>query len=143
MMTYSKYGLHMTEQFEGCKLKAYQDVKGIWTIGYGHTAGVHSGMTCTQAEADTWLQQDIQWAAGRVNADVHVQLTQGEFDALVDFVFNAGVGNFEHSTLLKLVNAEDLNDAASQFAKWDEAGGEVVAGLLRRRMAEAAEFVSV
>jgi lysozyme len=99
-------------------------------------------MTCLQAQAEAWLVEDIAWAEGRVNADVHVPLTQGEFDALVDFVFNCGVGNFEHSTLLKLVNAGDMNHAAGEFEKWDHCGGVVVAGLLRRRVAEDAEFVS-
>jgi lysozyme len=141
-MLYSLSGLHLTERFEGCKLVAYQDSKGVWTIGYGHTAGVRPGMTCTQAQAEAWLQQDIAWAAGRVNADVHVPLSQNEFDSLVDFVFNCGTGNFEHSTLLKLINKDDLTDAANEFAKWDEAGGTVIAGLLRRRMAEEVEWAA-
>jgi lysozyme len=141
-MQYSKSGLHLTEQFEGCKLVAYPDSKGVPTIGWGHTAGVHLGMTCTQAQAEIWLQEDIAWAASRVNADVHVPLTQPEYDALVDFTFNCGCGNFEHSTLLKLINKNDLTDAANEFEKWDKCGGVVVAGLLRRRMAEKAEFIS-
>ena len=139
-MTYSLSGLHLTEQFEGCKLTAYPDVKGVLTIGYGHIAGVHVGMTCTQTQAEAWLQQDIQWASDRVNVEVHISLTQPEFDSLVDFVFNCGCGNFDNSTLLKLINKDDLTDAANEFDKWDEAGGKVVAGLLRRRQAEAAMF---
>ena len=138
--TYSQDGLHLTEQFEGCRLEAYQDPNGRWTIGYGHTAGVTAGMTCTQAQADAWLQEDIQWAASEVNKLVTVSLTQPEFDALVDFTFNCGCGNFEHSTLLALVNKEDMTDAVNEFQRWDNCGGQVVAGLLRRRLAEAAEF---
>jgi lysozyme len=141
-VNYSKNGLSLTEGFEGCKLTAYLDSKGVPTIGYGHTAGVHLGMTCTPAQAESWLQQDIAWAADRVNADVLVPLTQNEFDALIDWVFNCGVGNFEHSTLLKLINKDDLTSAANEFAKWDEAGGVVIAGLLRRRMAEEAEWAA-
>jgi len=141
-MEYSRIGLHLTEQFEGCKLKAYQDSKGIWTIGYGHTAGVVPGLTCTQEIADAWLQQDIKWAEAIVNHDVKVPLTQDEFDALVDFVFNCGTGNFEHSTLLKLVNDGQFAEAAQEFQKWDRAGGLIVAGLLRRRLAEMAEWQS-
>lgn len=140
--TYSLSGLHLTEQFEGCKLVAYQDVKGVWTIGYGHTAGVYPGETCTQAQAETWLQEDIDWAVSRVNQDVHVPLTQPAFDALVDFVFNCGTGNFEHSTLLKLINTGNMTAAADEFEKWDKSGGQVVAGLLRRRLSEKAEFES-
>lgn len=141
-MTYSKDGLHLTEQFEGCKLEAYQDSRGIWTIGYGHTAGVHAGATCTQQQAEQWLAEDIAWAASEVNKLVHVLLTQAEFDALVDFVFNCGAGNFDHSTLLALVNKGDMKDAANEFEKWDRSGGKVVAGLLRRRDAERVMFLT-
>jgi len=141
-MIYSQTGRALTEQFEGCRLMAYQDQAGVWTIGYGHTSGVSEGMTCTQAQADSWLAEDIQWAADVVNREVEVALSQGEFDALVDFVFNAGSGNFQSSTLLRLINSGDLTDAAAQFDLWDHAGGQVVAGLLRRRQAETAEFQS-
>ena len=141
-MLYSSAGLHLTEQFEGCKLIAYQDVKGVWTIGYGHTAGVREGDTCSQIQAEIWLQQDISWAATVVNRYVTVNLDQGQFDALVDFVFNAGSGNFSESTMLKLINAGHLDQAAAEFEKWDKAGGLVVAGLLRRRKAEEGEFES-
>lgn len=142
-MKYSKQGLALTESFESCKLAAYQDQRGVWTIGWGHTRGVHSGMTCSQEQADAWLIEDSQWAEDEVNRQVHIALTQGEFDALVDFVFNCGSGNFEHSTLLALVNKGDVVRAAQEFEKWDHAAGKVVAGLLRRRLAEKAEFVSV
>lgn len=139
-MKYSKTGLALTERFEGCKLVAYQDQVGVWTIGYGHTRGVHEGMTCTQAQAEQWLLEDIAAAEQNVNTHVKVPLTQAEFDALVDFDFNCGSGNLDSSTLLKLVNEGDPEDAAKEFEKWDHAGGKVVAGLLRRRQAEEAEF---
>lgn len=141
-MTYSKPGLGLTEGFEGCRLRAYQDSKGVWTIGYGHTGkDVVAGLTCTQAQADLWLQLDIEWAASEVNRVVKVPLTQAEFDALVDFVFNCGSGNFDHSTLLTLLNHNDHVKAAAEFVKWDKCGGVVLPGLLRRRKAEAALFV--
>jgi len=133
-------GQTLTEQFEGCSLTAYQDSGGVWTLGYGHTAGVAQGMTCTQAQAEAWLTQDIQWAVAVVNNLVTVQLTQGEFDALVDFVFNVGSGNFASSTMLRMLDAGNFAGAADQFARWDLAGGQVVAGLLRRRIAEEGEF---
>ena len=141
-MEYSQTGLHLTEQFEGCKLTAYPDSIGRPTIGYGHTAGVVLGSTCTLEQAEVWLEQDIQWAASEVNKLVHVALTQGEFDACVDFTFNCGCGNFDHSTLLKLINAGDMEHAANEFEKWDRAGGNIVAGLLRRRLAEKQEFTT-
>jgi lysozyme len=133
-------GQALTEQFEGCSLTAYQDSGGVWTIGFGHTAGVTEGMTCTQAQAEAWLLEDIQWAVSTVQNRVLVPLTQGEFDALVDFVFNVGSGNFASSTMLRMLNAGNFAGAADQFARWDLAGGQVVAGLLRRRIAEEGEF---
>ncbi|MDI3304656.1 MAG: lysozyme [Burkholderia multivorans] len=139
-LQYSKTGQDLTEQFEGCRLVAYQDTRGVWTIGYGHTTGVHAGMTCTQAQAEQWLLEDIQYAVNAVKHYVTVALTQGEFDALVDFVFNVGVGNFAGSTLLRKLNAGDYAGAAHEFERWDMAGGKHIAGLLRRRIAEENEF---
>ena len=141
-MTYSKSGLALTEQFEGCRLVAYFDQTGRPTIGYGHTSGVLMGDTCTEAQADAWLAQDISWAVNAVNRLVTVALTQPEFDALVDFVFNAGVGNFASSTMLRLLNQGQFVLDSAEFDKWDHAGGQVVAGLLRRRQAETNEFES-
>jgi lysozyme len=141
-MKYSKTGLQLTEQFEGCLLTAYQDQVGRWTIGYGHTAGVVPGQTCTPEEAEAMLAADTAWAVAIVNHMVRVPLTQGEFDALVDFTFNLGSGNFSHSTLLALVNQGNFTAAANEFQKWAHAGGVVVAGLLRRRIAEQTEFNS-
>jgi lysozyme len=139
--TYSQDGLALTEQFEGCMLTAYQDQVGVWTIGYGHTGSdVHSGLTITQDQAEALLASDIAAAAVFVNQAVTVPLAQNEFDALVDFVFNLGRGAFAGSTLLKELNAGQFSNAAAQFALWSHAGGQVVAGLLRRRQAEMALF---
>ena len=139
-MTYSKMGLQLTERFEGCRLESYPDTGGVWTIGYGHTHGVHPGMTCTPEQAQSWLEQDIQAATDAVNRLVTVSLKQPEFDALVDFVFNLGVGAFARSTMLKDINAGYLAAAALQFPLWDRDAGRVLAGLLHRRLAEQAEF---
>jgi lysozyme len=142
-LTYSTKGLALTEQFEGCSLTAYQDQVGVWTIGFGHTGpDVKPGMTITSADAQALLAQDVKSAAACVNKVVSVQLTQEEFDALVDFVFNLGAGAFSSSTMLRELNAGDFTRAATQFALWDHAGGTVVAGLLRRRQAEADLFES-
>lgn len=140
-MTYSKTGIQLTEQFEGCRLTAYQDQVGRWTIGYGHTAGVKPGDTCSMQQAEVMLYADIAWAVTFVNHVVTIpSLTQGEFDALVDFTFNLGSGSLQHSSLLSLVNQGNFEAAAQEFDKWDHAGGQVVAGLLRRRQAEENEF---
>ena len=141
-MQYSKIGLALTERFEGCRLAAYQDQVGIWTIGYGHTNGVHADMTCTSEQAQAWLVLDTHEAQDAVNRLLNVDLTQGEFDACVDFVFNLGATAFARSTMRRLLNAGSMQEAAGQFALWDHAGGEVVAGLLRRRLAEKAEFLA-
>lgn len=141
-MTYSEDGLHLTEQFEGLRLAAYLDSVGVPTIGYGHTRNVVMGMTCTQEQAEQWLQEDVQIAVDGVNRLVTVELTQNQFDALVDFAFNLGVGNLQHSTLLKLLNTGNYAGAAGEFEKWDKAGGQTLPGLLRRRQAERDLFNS-
>jgi lysozyme len=142
MMRYSKTGLSLTEKFEGCRLSAYQDQVGVWTIGYGHTRNVHKGDTCTQEQAEQWLLADIALAEDDVNTHVLLpELTQGEFDALVDFAFNLGCDALNKSTLLRLLNHNDKAHAALEFEKWDHAGGKVVAGLLRRRLEEKQMFL--
>ena len=142
-MQYSKQGLALTEGFESCRLTAYQDVKGVWTIGYGHTGPeVVAGLVWTQDQADTALVCDTQHAVNTVNRLVTIELSQTAFDALVDFVFNVGSGNFAGSTMLKLINSGNLDAAAEEFSKWDHASGQVISGLLRRREAEANEFTS-
>jgi len=145
-MNYSKNGLHLTENFEGLRFTAYPDPAtngDPWTIGYGHTGPeVHKGMTITQEQAEELLMQDVKKAAATVNAKVTTDITQEEFDALVDFVFNVGAGNFNASTLLKKVNAGDIHGAADEFLKWDMAAGKHMVGLLKRRHAEAEEFLS-
>jgi lysozyme len=142
-MEYSQNGLHLTEQFEECRLTAYPDSKGIPTIGWGPTLGVQLGDTCTQEQADAWLLQDVQNAVNHVNSLVFVPLTQGEFDALVDFSFNCGCEAFAGSTMLRLLNAGDYSGAADQFEHWGRSGGKVIAGLLRRRQTEVQEFNNV
>jgi lysozyme len=142
-MQYSKQGMQLTESFESCRLIAYQDIKGIWTIGFGHTGPeVVEGLVWTQNQADSQLVVDLQHAENMVNSSVTVEITQGIFDALVDFAFNLGTNAEKGSTLLKLVNENDMTDAANEFQKWDHASGQVVAGLLRRRLAEEQEFTN-
>jgi len=115
-----------------------------WTCGWGETGpDIHSGTVWTQAQADARLAARETHCAAAVNALVEVKLTQGEFDALIDFAYKAGVGALQHSTLLRLLNHGQYEDAATEFQKWDRAGGAVVAGLLRRRQAEAAEFRAI
>lgn len=140
-MEYSKQGLALTKAFESCRLVAYQDIKGIWTIGYGHTGPeVVEGLVWTQNQADSQLIVDLIKAEDTVNNNVTIPMTQGIFDSLVDFCYNCGIGAFEGSTMLKLLNAGDFTGAAKQLDLWDHSSGKAVAGLLRRRQAETDEF---
>ncbi len=141
--TYSENGLNLTKQFEGLRLSAYTDQVGVWTIGYGHTGQeVHVGLTITQDQADAFLVSDVAGAVACVNRLVTSEINQNQFDAMVDFVFNLGCGSFAGSTLLRFVNGGDFAGAAGQFQRWKHAGGVVVAGLLKRRQAEATLFLS-
>jgi lysozyme len=141
-MNYSKNGLALTEQFESCRLTAYRDSKGVLTIGWGHTGPeVTEGLVITQEQADEWMLSDVAGAVHSVNSMVTAPVTQEEFDALVDFTFNAGCGHFHGSTMLALLNKGDYHGAAGEFEKWDKCGGVVLTGLLRRRKAEEALFV--
>lgn len=132
-------GLALIKQYEGCRLAAYRCAAGVWTIGYGHTAGVHSGMTITQAQADAYLRQDIAKFEGYVNNPAYVPITanlnQNQFDALVSFAFNLGAGNLRK--LCKGRTAAQIAQAMTQYCK---ANGKVLAGLKRRRAAEQALF---
>lgn len=140
-MEYSNAGLAMSKAFEGLRLVAYQDGGGIWTVGYGHTGpDVHAGRKVTPLEAEVLLRVDMRAAVDCVNASIHVPLSQGQFDALVDFAFNVGRGNFQRSTLLAKVNAGDFTGAAGEFGKWINVNGQPARGLVRRRAAEAALF---
>lgn len=139
-LSYSDAGMALTQKSEGFKLDAYQDVAGVWTIGYGHTAGVDAGMSCTEAQALYFLLEDLKGAENCVNQAVTVPLAQNQFDALVDFAFNLGCHALRSSTLLKLVNEQNFTDAAQEFDKWVMAGGKRVWGLVKRRAAERAMF---
>ena len=141
-MQYSRDGLHLTESFESCVLAAYYDSAGVLTNGWGNTHGVVPGSTITQEQADADLQANVQNAVNAVNRLVNSPqpLTQHQFDALVDFTFNAGVGNFASSTLLRDIKAGRFMLADLEFKRWDMAGGAHLAGLARRRAAEAAMF---
>jgi lysozyme len=135
--------LALTKSFEGLHLEAYRDCAGVWTIGYGHTdPTLAAGQTISEPEAEELLRADLAEAVACVNRGVQSVISQSQFDAMVDFCFNAGRGNFLNSTLLRMrkLNSGDVEGAAAQFALWVHAGGEVVAGLVRRRKAEAELF---
>lgn len=146
--------LELIRQFEGFRNVAYQDSVAIWTIGYGiWTIGygttrvngqpVQPGMTCTRAQADEWMLADLtEKMAPVIKRNVRAPITQSMFDAMCSFAYNVGPGAFANSTLLKDLNAGRYEDAAAGFLQWNKAGGQVLAGLTRRRNAEKNLFLA-
>lgn len=137
-------GFELLTTFEKCKLTAYDDGGGVWTIGYGHTGNnVVPGMTISQTQAEEWLRVDLEKFESYVEDAVEVQLNDRQFSALVCFCFNVGPGTdgFGGSTLLKLLNEGDYQGAANQFPVWNKVNGEPWLGLTRRRLAERALFL--
>lgn len=159
-MKISQAGIELIKGFEDLRLKAYRDIAGIWTIGWGHTGpDITEGLCISEHEAEVLLMYDISHAERCVNRAVTVALTQGEFDALVSFVFNVGPGrkrnendpgrdgfvtlrNGNPSTLLRKLNGSDYDGAALELLRWNKASGKEYAGLTRRRHAEQELFES-
>ncbi|MBD0269230.1 MAG: lysozyme [Cyanobacteria bacterium Co-bin8] len=140
-------GVEIIKHFEGVRLKAYQDSVGVWTIGYGHTSAagapnVTPGLTITQAEAENILKRDLGLFERGVIDAVKVTVNDNQFSSLVSFSFNVGLGNLRSSTLLRKLNAGDYSGAANEFPRWVNAGGQQLPGLVRRRNAERALFLS-
>ncbi|EPR8028119.1 lysozyme [Enterobacter hormaechei subsp. hoffmannii] len=146
-MQTSDKGIALIKEFEGCKLTAYQDSVGVWTIGYGWTQPVdgktiRAGMAIKQETAERLLKTGLVNYESDVSRLVKVGLTQGQFDALVSFTYNLGARSLSTSTLLRKLNAGDYAGAADEFLRWNKAGGKVLNGLTRRREAERALFLS-
>ena len=143
--------VEIVKKFEGLhKLRddglvhAYRCPAGVWTLGFGKTKGIRSGMTCTIAEAEQHLKDELDAHGKIVKRLVNVPLSQGQYDALVSFVFNVGGGNFKSSTALKRLNLGMYDDVPEQLTRWNKArvDGKLqpLRGLTRRRAAEAAIF---
>lgn len=166
MREINKRGLELVKSFEGIEdgdpttvnLDPYMDPVGIWTIGWGHAIRYGSrflrgqddkekayalysgGITLEQAE--TLLRSDLLESCRDVENAVKVELTDNQFAALVSFAFNLGIGSLQRSTLLKLLNQGLYNLASDKFLLWNKAGGKVLAGLTRRRLAEQDLFLA-
>jgi lysozyme len=150
-MQMSEHGLGLLEKWEGFELNVYKDSAGLPTIGVGHLLtkselssgkiminGVpvqYSGGLTNQQVLDL-LGQDVEPAEKAVNNGVKVVLNQNQFDALVSFTFNVGVGAFTASTLLKVLNQQQFTEVPTQFLRWTRSGGQVVQGLVNRRQNE-------
>ncbi|HXI87613.1 MAG TPA: lysozyme [Parvularculaceae bacterium] len=146
-MKISEAGVDLIKRFEGKELAAYQDIAGIWTIGYGHTGpDVKPGMKISDAEADDLLRKDLKPREDAVGRLVKTPLNQNEFDALVSFIYNVGENAFKNSTARARLNKGDRTGAAEAIGWWNKATVDgvlrPVAGLTRRRAAESALFLS-
>jgi GH24 family phage-related lysozyme (muramidase) len=150
-MRLSDQGAQFIGRFEGFRAELYDDPAGHCTIGYGHL--VHRGKCdgsepaefkkgITKKRALKLLQEDAASAAAAVEAKVTVPLNQQQFDALVSFVFNLGVGNFSSSTLLKVLNKKKYDEVPEQLDRWVLAGGKRLQGLVNRRKAEGVLFTT-
>ena len=136
----SQEGISLIKSFEGCELTAYRCSANVPTIGFGHTAGVSDGDTCTQEEAETMLAEDLEEFEDYVKNYVESELQQNEFDALVAWTYNLGPANLKESTMLKELNSGNFEEVPRQMKRWNRAGGEVLDGLIRRREAESRLF---
>ena len=141
-MRCSQEGLELIKKFEGCKLKSYKCSAGVWTIGYGHTEDVKEGDIVSSQEADKLLRADVFKFEEYVDDNVMVELTQNQFDALVAWTFNLGVGNLRNSTMLKELNNSKFDKVPSEIKRWNKAAGKTLDGLVRRRQAESLLFES-
>ena len=141
-MKINQAGIDLIKRFEGLRLKAYQDMVGVWTIGYGHTGSdVTQGMTITLQQANDLLLQDLAKFETGVTDLVKSKIDENQFSALVSFAYNLGLGALKTSTLLRVIN-DNPNSLAvgDQMIRWDKAGGKQVPGLLARRYAEKALY---
>lgn len=142
-MAISDRGVELVARYEGCRLEAYKCAAGVWTIGYGHTAGVAQGDRLpSQEAAKALLKEDLKKYGGYVNTCVKkglisFPLTQNQFDALTSFCYNCGNGSLQ-----KLVSGRDAAAVAEKMLQYNKGGGKVLAGLVRRREEEKALFLS-
>ena len=149
MHTISEFGLNTIKKFEGLRLEAYQCPAGVPTIGYGSTRFPDGARVSiydklhAEAEATELLKYTVQAYEQCIN-DALPNLNQNQFDALVSFTYNIGIGAFLASTLLKLakVNAQDPG-IRNEFLRWNIAGGKILAGLQARRSEEARLYFSL
>lgn len=146
-MKTSKAGLDLIRRWEGCRLTAYQDSVGVWTIGFGLTSAagiipVVKGLTITQQQADDYLAAALGKYEAAVSKAITQPMTQPQFDAFVSLCYNIGPGAFASSTAVRKFNAGDIAGAADAILMWDRAGGKVLKGLENRRADERRHFLS-
>lgn len=141
-MRTNEVGLALIKSFESCKLEPYLDIADVCTVGFGHTNGVTMDMgPITQAQADEWLEEDIEDSEKQVNRWIKVELTDNQFSALTSLVFNVGSLPLQ-KTLGTMLRAGNIKGASQQFLRWNMAAGRVSHGLVRRREAERELFLA-
>jgi len=135
-------GIDLLKKWEGFSNVAYKDVVGIWTIGYGFTKGVKEGDKITKEDAEKRLKLELIRFERVINENVHRDITDNQFSALVCFSYNVGDGAFIGSTLCRLLNQhKPIEECAKQFGRWNKAAGKEVKGLTNRRKAEVELFL--
>lgn len=128
------------KKFEGVRLTAYQDSVGVWTIGYGHTAGVKKGDKITEYQAEQFLREDLKKFEAVADKCKRIS-TQGRYDAILDFIYNLGPAKWNSSTLKKYIEAgKAVWEIQEQFLRWVNAGDKKLGGLVTRRIWEANRF---
>lgn len=129
-------GIEIIRNAESLRLEAYLCPGGVWTIGWGHTRGVYPGMTCTEEQAELWLEQDIESSEKAIHELITVPLNKNQFSALVSWAFNVGWGRVHDSTLRRLLNQGKYDTVPEQLRRWVRAAGQVMRGLVSRRERE-------
>jgi lysozyme len=141
-MKTNEEGINLIKRYEGCELESYQDEKGIWTIGYGHTgAEIIEGMKISINQADKMFLNDLLSFENGVTKLLVPNINENMFSALVSFSYNCGLGALRTSTLLKLINETKYFEAANEFLKWNKIAGKVDHGLTNRRRSERELFL--
>jgi lysozyme len=140
-------GIELIKRWEGCELKAYKDVAGVWTVGYGLTSGagfieVGPDTVLTQEEADWYLEQVVDKFAADIKPFITAEINENQFAAFVSLAYNVGVGGFKKSSALRHFNAGNLDKVPAAMRMWNKAGGKTVKGLINRREAEIQLFLT-
>lgn len=135
--------IELIKKYEGFSAKPYKCPAGVLTIGYGRTIDVRPYEITTEEAETIWLDKYVKTIADQILAIVKVELSNNQICALIDFIYNLGIGNFKSSTLLRKINQGDFSAAANEFLKWNKAGGIVLKGLENRRIAERMLFLDI
>ena len=142
-MHISKEAINLIKNFEGLRTKSYLCPAGIRTIGYGHVLAANDNRkNISEKEAEELLRQDVIKSETSVLRNIIVNLTQGQFDALVSFTYNLGDAALQRSTLRQKINRHEHEEVPKELRRWIHAGGRILSGLVKRREAEAEMYLS-